>query len=126
MIPISGLSLSLSAAVSFRAGTIRNGGGSEAGNAARRRQNTDACGNEKPVSASEVYGTIEDVMTDLPDFSYKDMIRAVGREYDMYPRELEKKYKRSRSVYEKAKRFAQEIQARIAKRDTPKPSGQRE
>lgn len=54
------------------------------------------------VGAREIYTLIEDWAFENPDLTYSKMIEAVAAHFGLYPKELEKAYKRCKIVYEKA------------------------
>lgn len=59
----------------------------------------------KPLSAREVYQEIEDAGLKATDWSYDDIINWVAKQYGCSREELEKRFKRCRTVYDEALRL---------------------
>lgn len=74
------------------------------------RKEVDCYAHSPKVTASTIYMSIEDCLFDIPDASYKNVIKLVARRFGMYPEEMKKKYKRCREAYATAIRHLQEEQ----------------
>ena len=52
------------------------------------------------VSAQSVYELIEYTVLARPEWSYKKIVKRVAKQYGCYPEELEKRFRRCKSVYD--------------------------
>jgi len=61
-----------------------------------------------PMTATDIYRRIEDILLAVPTIQYEDLISRVAWEYGMLPPEFLKRYKRCREVYDTLRREAKE------------------
>ena len=63
---------------------------------------------QAPMTPTDIYRRIEDIVLDAPTIQYQDLISRVAWDYGMIPREFLKRYKRCREVYDRIRRGAKE------------------